>query len=243
MNLVSLECPSCRSHIELERPDQPVAVRCRRCQVEFEVEMDEAPRPSPLPHPVQRIVIPKVVPEVRPAVHRCPACAENFYHEVPPGVTKCRCINCGVIFPLTGTNDSRVQPSLALPKTEPIIPSDAAPRPAWHGLFSFQGRINRAQYISCSVIRYAALITAWVASVFLMDLIGLWVLTWMLAVWMAVSASVRRLRDAGEPAWAIACLTAIPIVSMVVTLFCVCVKGQNKRNKYGEVPDPTLPWG
>lgn len=239
MDLVSLECPSCRSHIELERPYQPVAVQCRSCQTEFEVAVEEEPNPAP----IQRILISTAASVVRPVVHRCPACAENFYHEVAPGITKCRCINCGVIFPLTGTNDPRGRSSLALPKTEPIIPSDAASRPAWQGLFTFEGRINRAQYIRCSLIRYAVLITAWVVTVFLMDFIGLWILIWMLAVWMAMSASVRRLRDAGEPAWAIACLTVIPIVAMVVTLFCSCVKGQNKRNKYGEVPNPAIPWG
>jgi uncharacterized membrane protein YhaH (DUF805 family) len=107
-------------------------------------------------------------------------------------------------------------------------------------LFSFKGRITR--------ITYWVMLIVFFVSTFLFGMLGdmiygsrgwnhyvvwLWFLPW---IWIGPAVLVKRWHDIGHSGWMILTMLIPLIGGLITTVYCGFIKGNARKNQYGEPP-------
>lgn len=108
-------------------------------------------------------------------------------------------------------------------------------------LFYLKGRMNRCKYIYYTILTlFIGFVTSTIGLIayynFYIGEIGLTIIlgvTIILAIYIGITTSIKRIRDIDKPLWWII-LLFIPVIDIIISLILYIKKGTNKVNRYGE---------
>lgn len=103
-------------------------------------------------------------------------------------------------------------------------------------LYSFQGRVNRKEYILSSLILAAVTGAAALIGLLLGDYGIYLTLVFLVPILIsALSLNVRRLHDLNKSGW-LTLILGIPLIGSVFGIYLLCAKGTDGSNDYGADP-------
>lgn len=184
----------------------------------------------------------------------CQLCGSRLQIDRPFAALICDCPNCRSSFSVDPLSFPPPEPAPSNPRIEaqaypreeiPVsIAVGAEAKSRFWKIFGFKGRLNRQQYLSGFVVRWAITLTGLGLGLLPETFWFGWIFVPVLLIgsWLSLSITVRRLRDMGEPAWALALIAKLPLINFIVWGMCISMPGK-KSTTYGAIPTGSTPWG
>ena len=99
-------------------------------------------------------------------------------------------------------------------------------------LLNFKGRSGRQDYFWMNILVIILLLCS---SGLLFAKPSLIYPAAVVMIFLLLAVTIRRFHDMGMSAWYLV-LFLIPVVDMFIVLYLLCVKGEDKKNEYGDDP-------
>ena len=104
---------------------------------------------------------------------------------------------------------------------------------------SLEGRIGRLRYLVVSTIVIVGVLLGWLVASIVGDLgpvaLALYAAGGILALWLSLSAGVRRLHDIGHSGWWMLGYL-VPLASLILALVLLLKPGMERANDHGPRP-------